>query len=370
MYMWQNAENIRAATHLGEIPLRRIIVKKVVSLIIALMLIVSVFAVSSVAFAEESTSRADVVFNQEYFENLTEITTFNKVHAVSSEFSLNNAWLKDAAKVNAVFQNANYVLDNSEGAEEFAVTSESDQVFVEYCTPSKDYKDKWSCTKLTTKINVNAIGWWGFRYVLKNSNGTTSTSDDNAVNDLARTSTIYVYFSDESAPVISKLHSDMETAMKDGITVGKTYTIKTNLSISDTSTTTTTYVVYKKVNGAWTDEPIYDSTTKVVAEGFEEGISTAGVITMLASDVLKDNEPIYKIVYTVRDTLGYETVVSAEQELTLFAKVEEKQALTSSQIWQIVLYVVAGLSLVGIVVVLLIKPKDAATDVVDSSSNK
>lgn len=346
---------------MGEIPLRRIIVKKLVSLFITLILAVSVLTVSTVAFAEES-SREEVVFNKEYFENLTEISTFNKINAVSSKFSLNNNWLKDSAKVNAVFSNANYVLDTSEGAEEFAVTSESDKVFVEYCSSSKDYKDKWSCTKVTSDINVSSTGWWGFRYVLKTKDGTTSTSDENAVNVLARTSAIYVYFSDESAPVINKLHSDMEKAMRDGIKVGDTYTIKTNLSITDTSSTTTTYVVYKKVNGAWTENPVYDSKTKVVAEGFEDGISSAGVITMLPGDVLKDNEPVYKIVYTVRDSLGYETEVSTEQVLTLFAKAEEKEALTSSEIWQIVLYTIAGLSFVGIIVVLCIKPKEAVSD--------
>lgn len=327
--------------------------KKLVSLLIAMMLVVSLFSVCSVAFAEgEESTRDDVVFKSEVFESLTDVTTLKMLQPVG-DFSLNNEWLKDASKVSAVFENANYVLSTAEDAAEFAVTSESDKVFIEYCTPSKDYKGTWSCKELGSTISISSIGWHGFRYVLKNNKGTSSTGDTNV---LARTSAIYVYFSDEKAPVISGLHSDMKTAMEDGITVGKTYTIKTNLSISDTSSTTTTYVVYKKVNGSWTEEPIYDSTTKVVAEGFEDGISTSGVITMLEGDVLANKEPVYKIVYTVKDSLGYVTV--ADAELTLFANAVEKEPLTTAQIWQIVLFSVAGLSLVGIVVVLCIKPKD------------
>ncbi len=331
--------------------------KKLVSLLVAMMLIVSLFAVSGIAFAEETTTRDDVIFNQDYFENLNDVTTLRLVNAVTISFSLNNDWLKDSAKVKSVFTNANYVL-TTEG--ELGVTSESDKIFVEYCSPSKDSKDTWNCTDASKTINVSTTGWWCFRYVLKNSKGTTSTGTDAEANVLARTSTIHLYFSDETAPEVTGLHSDMKTAMEDGITVGKTYTIKTNISIADTSSTTTTYVVYKKVNGAWTENPIYDSTTKVVAEGFEDGISTAGVITMLESDVLADNEPVYKIVYTVKDSLGYTTIY--QDALTLFAKAEEKEPLTSSQIWQIVLFAVAGLSLIGIIVVLCIKPKDVEVD--------
>lgn len=326
--------------------------KKLVSLLVAMMLIVSLFAVSGVAFAEETTTRDDVIFNQDYFEELSDVTTLKLINAVSTSFALNNDWVKDSAKVKSVFANANYIL-TTEG--EFGVTSESDKVFVEYCTPSKDYKDTWTCVDVSKTITISTTGWWGFRYVLKNSSGTTSSSDV-----LARTSTIHLYFSDETAPEVTGLHSDMKTAMEDGITVGKTYTIKTNISIADTSSTTTSYVVYKKVNGSWTEDPVYDSSTKVVAEGFENGISTAGVITMLEEDVLANNEPVYKIVYTVKDALGYTTVF--EDELTLFAKAEEKEPLTSSQIWQIVLFAVAGLSLIGIIVVLCIKPKEVEVD--------
>ncbi len=337
--------------HVRGIPLWRIIVKKFVSLLIAVMLIVSLFAVCGVASAEESTTRDEVIFNQEYFESLEDISTLGFTHAVS-DFSLNNDWLKDAEKVKKVFVGANYILSTAEDAADFAVTSESDKVFIEWCTPSKDYKDTWSCKSIGT-ITISSTGWYGFRYVLKDSSGSSSTGDSHV---LARTSKIYMYFGDETAPAFKNLHSDMKTAMEDGITVGKTYTIKTNISITDTSSTTTSYVVYKKVKGAWTEQPIYDSKTKEVAEGFEDGISTSGVITMLESDVLPDNEPIYKIVYTVKDSLGYTTLV--EDELTLFAKAVEKEPLTTAQIWQIVLFSVAGLSLVGIVVVLCIKPKD------------
>lgn len=332
--------------------------KKLVCLFIALVLTVSMCAVTTIAFAEtEAEPAREVTFKEDVFNALDSVKNTKKNQAVTDDFKLDYSWLKDADKVASVFVGSNYILDTASD-KEFAVTSESDKIFVEWCTPSKDYKDKWSCSSLTSKINISTTGSWGFRYVLKNKNGTTATGDTEEAKVLARTTPIYITFADETAPVINGLHSDMINAMKDGIKVGDTYTIKTNISISDTSSTTTSYVVYKKVKGAWTENPIYDSTTKVVAEGYENNITTAGVITMHEDDVLPNNEPMYKIVYTVKDTAGFSTVASEAQVLTLFAKEKEKE-VDSAKIWRIILFVVAGLAAVGIIVVLCIKPKEA-----------
>ena len=63
---------------------------------------------------------------------------------------------------------------------------------------------------------------------------------------------------------------------------------------------------------------------EAVKEGYEDGISTSGVITMHEDDVLAGNSPVYKIVYTVTDAVGY---VSATKEMTLFAKEAEDHLL-------------------------------------------
>lgn len=340
--------------------------KKILSLIMALMLLFSLTTVAT-AFAEEPTEGEEeqparvVTVAEDVFTALEDITSLPTLHAAGN-FQLNYDWLLDETTVKSVFVGAEYTLATPEEGEEedtdkFAVAEGSDKVSVEYCSPSKDYKDEnWSTTSPGKDISISASGWWNFRFVLKDADGEV----------LARTSYVSIYFSDEKAPVINDLSSDMKRVQEEGITVGSTYTIRTNLSINDTSSTTVTYVVYKYVKGAWTSEPIYDSKTKVVAEGYEDGISTSGVITMHEDDVLAGNSPVYKIVYTVTDAVGY---VSATKEMTLFAKEAEDDAPNKMQVLQIVLYCVAAASAAAIVVLLLVKPKKA-TDSVNNDSGK
>lgn len=322
--------------------------KKLVSLFVALILAVSLFAVTAVAFAEEETPRT-VTYNDSAFWALDDVKSIPRLHANSDSFQLNYGWLKDESKVKSVFSGINYTLktptEEEKDVDEYAVADGSDKIYVEYCVPSRDYKEDWSQANVGSNINVTSSGWWAFRYVAKS--GTTV---------LARTSRIDVYFGDENVPIINDLSSDMTKVQADGIKVGNTYTIKTNLSIKDDSSTTVSYVVFKKVNGSWTSEPIYDSKTKEVVEGYEDDISTSGTITMHDYDVLGDKEPVYKITYTVTDSLGY---VSNTKDMLIFAVAEEKEALTSTQIWTIVLFSIAILSLIGIVVVIFIKPKEA-----------
>lgn len=342
--------------------------KKIVCLIIALMLVVSLCAVTSVAFAEETSTEtpahAEIIFHQEIFDNLPQIVGMKKLQDMNKQFSLDNSWVKDEEKVAQIFENIDYKLktDNT-SSNEYAVETGKDKIYWEYCSPSKEYKDKWVRSELRSTISAASTGWWAFRYVVTDSEGSTITSDEAEKHVLFRTPTFFIYFADESKPEITALHADMTKAMQDGIKVGSTYSIKTNLSISDnSSSTTTTYKVYKKVNGVWDmDDPIYDSVTREVKEGYEDCISTSGVITMLASDVLPNKEPVYKIIYTVTDAVGYSVTTLGDKELTLFAVAEQKK-LTTAEIWQIVLYVIAGLSAIGIVVVLCIKPKEKAPE--------
>lgn len=324
--------------------------KKLVSLFIALILIVSMLTVTAVAFAEDAART--VTYNDAAFWALEDIKSISKLHGNDEHFQLNYGWLKDVTKVQSVFEGINYTLktpaEGEKETDEYDVADGSDKIYVEYCTPSKDYKEDWSQTNVGSDIYVSSSGWWAFRFVAKS--GTTV---------LARTSRIDVFFGDESVPVINGLSSDMEKVQTDGIKVGNTYTIKTNLSTKDDSSTTVSYVVFKKVNGSWTSEPIYDSKTKVVAKGYENNITTSGTITMHEEDVLADKEPVYKIVYTVTDSLGY---VSNTKDMLVFAVAEEKDALSSSQIWTIVLFSIAILSLIGIVVVVCFRPKEPVAE--------
>lgn len=341
--------------------------KKFFSLILALTLVFCMFGATSVAFAAETEEGTDgeqtrvVTFVESAFLALDDVKTLDKLHAVGG-FQLKYTWLTDVEKVNSVFEGANYVLatasEDEEQSDPYAVAEGSDKISVEYCSPSKDYKDEnWSGATVGKDISVSTTGWWNFRYVLKDADG----------NVLARTSYVSIYFGDEKAPVINGLSSDMKKVQSEGIKVGGTYTIKTNLSLNDTSSTTVTYVVYKLVNGSWTADPIYDSTTKVVAEGYEDGISTAGVITMHENDVLKDNTPVYKIVYTVKDSLGY---VSDTIDMTIYAKADEDNTVDSTTVWKYVLLGIAALSAVAIVVLLLVKPKQAETEQTSAQGSK
>ena len=380
--------------------------KKFLSLLIVLMLVISLFSVTAVAFAEtgngdasadgtpgdeltdeanpddptigdpedpkegeeepekpEEPAHEQVFVHQYVLDNWYKANNvvIEKLQGMNKAFKLDNTWAQEQDIVEALFENINYTREPTE-SNPYRVAAGSDRIYWEYCAPSKEFKDQWARADMISTIYATSTGWWGFRYVLMDKNGSSSdTSVEMEEHVLARTEPFFIYISDQVAPEITKLHSDMIKAMEEGIAVGSTYTIKTNISVTDTSSTTTTYKVYKKVNGE--DTLIYDSVSKEVTEGFEDCMSASGEITMLEDDVLKEGETyVYKIIYTVTDALGYVTVGN-DFELTLFAvPAEDKDSMDSSQIWQIVLYVIAGLAAVGIVVVLCIKPKQPAPE--------
>ena len=255
-----------------------------------------------------------------------------------------------------------------DSAKPYAVADESDKILVQYATPTIDYKDfaSWNTVEIGTDINVigttsstSRLGWWVFRFVVRDSNGTVLTNDQG---EEIRSERIDIYFSDTSEPEYRDndgLTSDMISSRDNGLTVGSTYTIKTNLRYIDNGTVTVNYTVYKlntKTN-KWV--PILVKGEEV-AEGYEDCITAAGVITPKESDILKGNKPIYRIVYTLTDDQLY---TSAPTTLELFVKAaEEETTISGTEVWKIILYVIAGLSAVGIVVVLCIKPKQPQTE--------
>ncbi|MCX4286467.1 MAG: hypothetical protein OSJ68_04125 [Clostridia bacterium] len=273
---------------------------------------------------------------------------------MKSSFMVSNEWLKDSAKVAEVFENINYMVEDDEGYKD--EKDNLDKIYIEYRTPSEDPREeKWGDAKLVTStFSVNTSGWWTFRYLIKDKND----------KELARSSSFVRYAEDLTNPVVD-LSDSMKNKAKDGLTSGITYSISTSLSITDSSSTTVTYIVEKLVKGVWTK--IYDSESKEVTKGYENNISTSGVITPVDNDINKDKTPVYKITYTVVDSYGYEGVSSGENqvefhpELLLFVNAPEGTEKQAQKIeaWKIVLYVIAGLSAVGIVVLLCIKPKQA-----------
>ena len=176
----------------------------------------------------------------------------------------------------------------------------------------------------------------------------------------------------------------MKNKQADGLTVGVKYSISTGLEIDDCSDYDVTYVVYKMigVGAEGADEEgwilIYDSTLNSgerVTEGYTDCISQNGEITPLAKDVT--GEYVYKIVYTVVDDWGNvgvhyekddddENVGEPESFVAMMLEVKAAQVVNTKDpidAWKIVLYVVAGLAAVGIVVLLLIKPKQPVATV-------
>ena len=262
-----------------------------------------------------------------------------------------------------------------------------DVLYVLYCSPTSDPRDDmkdWKECQVTSTFNVTTEGWWLFRFAVvdgakfsaeKNYSydyaDVLATTYDNVLIKLEKGETverseilnITCWCIDTTRPEID-LSETMKTRQKDGLTVGTTYSISTSLSTEDCSSLTTTYIVYKMVDGKWTQ--IYDSQTREVAEGYEENISTSGVITPLESDVT--GKDVYKIVYTVVDSWGNVGVHKVGEgddkveydyvELLLKVnKAPNAPAKSAIEAWKIVLYVIAGLSAVGIVVLIFIKPK-------------
>ena len=310
-----------------------------------------------------------------------------------------------------------------DGENGFEFTYEiNDIICIEYCTPSDDPRDEhWTRERADKTIKLETAGWWMLRYVVVDGEKGDITDKDaiitsyntdsfkNAIKDGPYTrESFYLkrYAVDTSNPE-SALSDAMKTTMNDGLTVNKPYTVVTSLKITDSSTTTVTYTVwrYSGANGFNNSEgatnsgewvQIYDSAAKSgerVLEGGEAYISAGGVITPVAGDVTENTSLYrYKVVYTVKDANGYfgvgkELDVNGETDsetgefhpvLMMGVKLSKEDAASKEkmEVWKIILFVIAGLSAVGIVLLLVIKPKQATESgarvsaVKDADANK
>ena len=480
--------------------------KRFISLLVALVLLVSMFALPTLAFAEEAAAPGtdesngathEVGFSVEAFKKLVVASNPGLYVEMDSSFKLNQDWIEDAEKIHELFPGINYYvlpavdedLDEvdshtityvlgDETHENHAKDKEStpasssykksqhatlqaavaaedgwafggwyvpvtrdgeksneallyrardqfvmldeditvyacwyqtsedeeveapefkyplnDRIGLEYCTPSDDPRDEhWTRVDAFKTISVQTSGWWMFRYVVVDG-ASEDINDDDAVlinfNEKLKSGeytredfSIKRYAADTSSPKIA-LSSSMETKMKDGLTVGTSYAISTSLDVTDSSSTTTTYVVYRHDgNGAANGDDdghwvkIYDSAaTDKVLEGGKDYIASNGAINPVSSDVTADGFYRYKVVYTVKDANGFFGVAKDEDSsgevdkdsgefhpvLLLGVKLSTKDTQNKAKMetWKIVLFVIAGLSAVGIVVLLLIKPKQA-----------
>ena len=277
-----------------------------------------------------------------------------------SGFKLPQEWLEDSDLIAEIFPGINYKVDGNDGYDKEA---KYDQIYVEYCRPSESTagKDSWEhSVKITESISISTSGWWKFRIVVKDG------TDDSKV--LCRSTTQIVRYAEDTTHPVVELSSDMTKKRDEGLTSGVTYTVSTSLNYPDdsnSSSKTVTYVINKKVNGEWVK--IYDSVSREVTKGYEAFVSTSGVITPSDADITADKTAVYQIVYSVVDSYGFHGVASEDTKvehnptLELFVKAadSDSKGMSTTQIVQIILYVIAGLSFVGIIVLFFVKPKQA-----------
>ena len=300
----------------------------------------------------------DQLDNEALMTELKKDAKFAALKWEMSSFKLPQEWLKDSDLVKSIFgASMNYLV---EGNENYDKDAKYDEIYVEYCRPSESSqgKDTWDhSTKITEGISISTSGWWKFRLVVKDGTDTSKV--------LCKSDAFVRYAEDTTHPVV-ELSSDMVKKHEEGLTSGVTYTVSTSLSYPDdsnSSSKTVTYVIQKKVNGEWVT--IYDSVKREVTKGYEGYVSTSGVITPADEDIRADKTAVYQVVYSVVDSYGFHGVADSEStvehnpKLELFVKAPESKGGKANAvlIGKIILYVIAGLSAVGIVVLLCIKPK-------------
>lgn len=314
---------------------------------------------------------------------------------------------------------AKWVFNEDETSEQKAKDSviPNDVIYVLYVNSNgavtQDMQE-WSRCLVTSTFSLTSEGEWNFRFAVvdgaKASKSSYTFDEDDILADTFDDAQKVIDQANESKlPVDDKQVAAADCTLKyrtmdtthpqvdlsetqknkqvDGLTVGTTYSVSSySLSITDASSTTTTYVVYKQVgkNVKGADDDgwllIFDDSTKTVTEGYENCISTSGVITPLEQDVIDGY--VYKIVFSVTDAYGHYGVKKVsgdaepsteEEHPTLLLRVNPKAGDVSRhktiEAWKIVLYVVAGLSFVGIIVLLCIKPKQERADARYNASN-
>lgn len=351
--------------------------KKIFSLIIALTLLFSVFALSTVAFADEgegegSTTPAPTAHEEVKVEDAGNAYLLDKVSNqlyLTDKDMLNTAgkfvgWLTTSADVKAVFTNIVFALD---GDDDYDSTNKYDTVRLEYCTGDPRYDKNWKYEtgsetasvekdkstlvvgKGGTAFKLNLSGYVAFRYC-----AIYKATEDATEDTKVYTNHFVVYIVDTTAPVVEE-SSSLTSKVTSGLTVGSAYTVSTSgVTVTDNSTTTITYVINKRINGEFVQ--VYSSVDGL-SKDYEGKDIASGTITPTADDVLA--QTTYQVIYTVTDACGY-TSEPLAVEFKVNAKAVDVEEEEKVDVIKIVLYIVAGLSAAGIVVLLFIKPKQQA----------
>ena len=318
--------------------------KKIFSLIIALTLLVSIFAVSAVAFAENRTITVSATGN-EYLMN--KVGNQDQI-SDSADFK---GWLTTTADVTSVFTGIDFVM---EGDENYDADAQYDVVRLEYCTGNPRYEDNWKDDEKTlivgkggTSFNLKLSGWVAFRYSV------TYTPAANADDVKVTTDTFIVYVVDTTAPQV-EIGTTLSDKALTGLTVGTSFTVSTTsgyIKVTDSSSYTTSYSIQKLINGEYVE--VYNNVDGL-SEDYEGKDIASGAIKPEASDVM--DKATYKIVYSVTDANGYKS-----EDLAVLLKVNAKDEdviqAKKVNVWKVICLCIAGLCVVGIVVVIVIKPK-------------
>ncbi len=366
--------------------------KKFLSIFIALLLIVSLFATTAVAFAEEVTTpsegestttpetpdegdgegegepeepevpREPVTVNADKLEEYLNLDAwFKNLKLEMGDIKFGETLMKDSTKIAEAFPNIKYVISGDEDYDD--KKADNDKIIVEYCRPSESPKgqETWqNSVNITESIRISTSGWYLFRFVVKDK--------DNEV--LVRGERHYSFYSEDTSRPVVSLSTTMKNKVESGLTAEAKYTIPTSGltsgSTDEMSSTTVNFKIYKFVKGSWTAEPIYDSVTKEIAEGYEDFVDVDGAITPSKADI--SEKPVYKIVYSVKDAYGF-TGVEEKSDIHNYSALEFNPEMLlkvveapaedgkSVNVWVIVLFSIAGACAIGIVVLLLIQPK-------------
>ncbi len=223
------------------------------------------------------------------------------------------------------------------------------EITVEYCSPSDYYDEEdWSSCDIDSDFDIDEVGNWVFRFVVEDMAGNRTTSEPFV--RMARST---------AGPTITFTSSNL-TATSDGITAGETYTIIAPTTTDSLGTTlTTTYVVYKLVDGQYIQ--IFDSVTEEVTEGYEDYI-TLGYLTPGEDEESQIVDASYEYLYLIDYTAVDGNGMSVTETLSI--RVNAPTTLTgiaSLTTWEWVLIGVSVASAIGIVCLLVIKPKSKET---------
>ena len=269
--------------------------KKIFSLIIALTLLVSVFALSAVAFADGEARTVTVTdLGNAYL--LDKVGT-DRFIADQENFK---GWLTTTADVKSVFTGINFAIF---GDDDYDKDAKYDTVRLEYCTGDPRFQDNWVSDEKTlivtaggTSFNLKLSGYVAFRY------SATYKPTPDAEEKTVVTKEFVLFVEDTTAPVL-ELGTTLSSKVAEGLTVGKAYTITTSSSsvkVTDSSTYTTTYAIQKLINGQYVE--IYNSVDGL-SEDYEGKDVAGGTITPSAEDVL--DQATYKVIFSATDANGF-----------------------------------------------------------------